>query len=116
MTTKNITARLDALKLKSDAEDERDRFLALGADPDSSDLHARAMLALSERGIHSPTADEYVQAVDLERRADEPDTPASPRLDHDVIHAEAIKVLASRGVDKPNFTQYSDALTEVAGG
>ncbi len=113
MTEKTIAARLDALRLKADAEDERDKFLSLGADQDSSDLHARAMLALSERGIHSPTADEYVQAVDLERRADEPETPANPRPDYDAIHSAATELLKSRGKHKPTYAEYSDALAEV---
>jgi hypothetical protein len=116
MTEKTITARLDALRRKADLEDERDYLLAAGFDLDETDLHVRALLAMRERGITDYTPDQYVEAYERERLSDEPDTPAKPRPDHDAIHAEAVKLLASRGVDKPDFAQYSDALTEVAGG
>ncbi|MDP9256000.1 MAG: hypothetical protein M3Q31_05530 [Actinomycetota bacterium] len=111
--TKTIAERVQALKLKSDAEDERDRMISLGADQDSSDLHARALLALAERGIADPSPEEYVQAVDLEQRADEPETPANPRPDYDALHSAATELLKSRGKFNPTYYEYSDALAEV---
>jgi hypothetical protein len=113
MTPKTITARLDALRRKADAEDERDRMLALGADQDSSDLHVRALLALADRGITDPSPDEYIQAYEAERLADEPTEPAIPRLDPDELHEAAVKLLASRGVVSPDYDEYAAAIQEV---
>jgi hypothetical protein len=116
VTAKTITERLDALKRKFAAEDERDRMLALGADQETSDLHSRAMHALSERGIHDPSPDEYILAYEAERLADEPETPAKTRPDPDELHEAAVKLLASRGVASPDYDEYAAAIQEVTRG
>jgi hypothetical protein len=91
-------------------------MLALGADLDSADLHARAVLVLRERGIYRPSADEYVEAYETERRADEFVEPSLARPDPDELHAAATKLLKPKGIDKPDYNQYSDALMEVSNG
>jgi hypothetical protein len=112
--TATLSERVNALKQKFEAEDERERMLDLGADRGSADLHARAVLALRRQGLVDPSPDQYIQAVEHARRMDDSLEPARARLDYDELHAAATRLLKERGKDKPTYADYADALPEVA--
>lgn len=80
-------------------------------DDESAITHYHAETLLASRGIHDPSTEQYLEAVEAvadRRRPNE--VPAIGEL----LHLKAEMLLASRGISEYDSDQYVMAVNEVA--